>query len=386
MSAELNNKRIAAEMASLARELLAALDRDQRQHAFFAFEDAERRRWFYTPTDHGGLSMADMDVAQHRILWRLLACGLSVGGYNTTAVVVGQENLLDLVEGFGVDWGRTRGRDPLAYWVAVFGEPGQQGRWGWRFGGHHVSVHFTVVDGRIVSTTPCFLGSDPASAPLLGPHLHRPLGAVEDLGRELARSLDEEQANVALVSAVAPSDLVTSNRTTLADQDGVLGLQHVWRGRFEEAIDALLGDLQVKLDASLGVTPEAEAAWAYTTRPKGIAASRLRTGQRELLRELLLTYVGRIHDDLADAQMAQVDAGFDELHFLWAGSLDPMTPHYYRVQGVDLLAEYDNAARGGNHVHTVWRDLTSDFGGDPLASHYLAADSHGHDAIGHRHG
>lgn len=379
MSIEASNQRIAADMAALAAELVAAFDADQRARASFGFDEAERRRWFYTPTDHGGLSMADMDVVQHRILWRLLACGLSVGGYNTTAVIVGQENLLDLVEGFGVDWGRERGRDPLAYWIAIFGDPGPDGSWGWRFGGHHVSVHFTIVDGRIVSATPCFLGSDPASAPLLGPHLHRPLGAVEDLGRELARSLDPEQAKLAIVSPVAPSDLVTSNRTTLADGDGVLGLQHVWRGRFEEAIDALLGDLQTKLDASLGVTDESEAAWAFTTTPKGIAASALTGAQRDLMRELLLTYVGRIHDDLADAQMTRVDAGFDELHFLWAGSLDPMTPHYYRVQGHELLAEYDNAARGGNHVHTVWRDLTIDFGGDPLAVHYLGASAqHGH--------
>ena len=115
------------------------------------------------------------------------------------------------------------------------------------------------------------------------------------------------------------------------------------------------------------------AAWSFTARPKGIAAASLSTPQRDLLRELLLTYVGRIHDDLADAQMERVDAAFDDLHFLWAGSLDPMTPHYYRVQGVDLLVEYDNAARGGNHVHTVWRDLSTDFGGDPLAAHYLGA-------------
>ena len=373
MSAETSNQRIAAEMVSLASEMLAAFDDDQRRSASFNFDEAERRRWFYTPTDHGGLSMADMDVRQHRMLWRLLACGLSVGGYNTTAVIIGQENLLDLVEGFGVDWGRERGRDPLAYWVAIFGDPSSEGTWGWRFGGHHVSIHFTLDGGRIVSATPCFLGSDPASAPLLGPHLHRPLGAVEDLGRELARSLNEDQTSSAIVSAAAPSDLVTSNRTALADGDDVLGLQHVWRGRFEASIDELLGDLQTKLDASLGVTDIERAAWSFTTRPKGIAAASLSTPQRDLLRELLLTYVGRIHDDLADAQMERVDAAFDDLHFLWAGSLDPMTPHYYRVQGVDLLVEYDNAARGGNHVHTVWRDLSTDFGGDPLAAHYLGA-------------
>ncbi|MDP9465115.1 MAG: DUF3500 domain-containing protein, partial [Actinomycetota bacterium] len=34
-----------------------------------------------------------------------------------------------------------------------------------------------------------------------------------------------------------------------------------------------------------------------------------------------------------------------------------------------LLAEYDNSARGANHVHTVWRDPRGDFADDPLARH-----------------
>lgn len=373
----LTNRTLADAMAEVSNELLAALDTDQRARASWSFDDAERRLWFYTPTDHGGLPMTEMDSVQQRIVWRLLATGLSVAGYNTAAAVIAQENVLDRIEGFGVDYGRARGRDPQLYWISIFGQPGADGRWGWRFGGHHISVQFTIVDGTIVAATPCFLGADPASAPLLGPHLLRPLGGVEDLGRELARSLDGTQAATAIVSAAAPSDLVTSNRTVLADGDGVLGLQRVWRGRFEAAVDAMLGDVQSKLDETLGVTPEARAAWSFTTRPKGIAASALSGEQRDLMRQLLLTYVGRIHDDLADSQMVRVDAEFDNLHFLWAGSLDPMNPHYYRVQGGDLLVEYDNAARGGNHVHTVWRDLSNDFGGDPLAAHYLGSHHHG---------
>ena len=374
------NTRIADAMGAVVTELLDLFDVDQRAQASFDFDEGERRLWFYTPTDHGGLAMTQMDALQRQMVWRLLATGLSVAGYNTAALVVTQENILDSIEGFSVEYGFDRARDPLRYWIAVFGDPGSEGRWGWRFGGHHVSLHFTIVDGRVVSATPCFFGADPASTPLLGPHLHRPLAAVEDLGRELVRSFDEPQRSAAVLSSAAPSDLVTGNRTMLRDGDRALSLQDVWRTRFETAIDKMLGEVQASMDAALGGTPEELARLTFTTRPKGLAASDMIGGQRELMRELLLTYVGRIHDDLADAEMARVDDGFDDLHFLWAGSLEPMTPHYYRVQGCDLLVEYDNAARGGNHVHTVWRDLTTDFGGDPLAAHYLGSPrSHGHD-------
>ena len=345
------NTRIADAMGAVVTELLDLFDVDQRAQASFDFDEGERRLWFYTPTDHGGLAMTQMDALQRQMVWRLLATGLSVAGYNTAALVVTQENILDSIEGFSVEYGFDRARDPLRYWIAVFGDPGSEGRWGWRFGGHHVSLHFTIVDGRVVSATPCFFGADPASTPLLGPHLHRPLAAVEDLGRELVRSFDEPQRSAAVLSSAAPSDLVTGNRTMLRDGDRALSLQDVWRTRFETAIDKMVGEVQASMDAALGGTPEELARLTFTTRPKGLAASDMIGGQRELMRELLLTYVGRIHDDLADAEMARVDDGFDDLHFLWAGSLEPMTPHYYRVQGCDLLVEYDNAARGGNHVH-----------------------------------
>ncbi len=48
------------------------------------------------------------------------------------------------------------------------------------------------------------------------------------------------------------------------------------------------------------------------------------------------------------------------------------TRHYYRVQGDDLLIEYDTTD-DGNHAHTVLRRPRSDFGDDVLAEHYRQA-------------
>ncbi|WP_255272192.1 DUF3500 domain-containing protein [Actinomadura madurae] len=76
-----------------------------------------------------------------------------------------------------------------------------RGRGGWRFGGHHVSLNNLVVDGRVAATTPCFLGADPAASPLLGGASLRPLGAAEDLARELVRSLRFELAARAVLLA-----------------------------------------------------------------------------------------------------------------------------------------------------------------------------------------
>ena len=185
---------VADRMAAAARAWLDTLDAAQRAVAVGAVpaddaSDTERRRWFYTPTDHGGLTMHAQRPAQQRAAMQLVGSGLSTPGYVTVATTMSLENVLDHAEGFVTLFDRERGRDPGLYYLRVFGEPGGAAPWGWRFGGHHVSLNNLVVDGTLVATTPCFLGADPAVSPLLGGGVHRPLARVEDLARELVRSL-----------------------------------------------------------------------------------------------------------------------------------------------------------------------------------------------------
>jgi Protein of unknown function (DUF3500) len=366
-------REIARRMSEAAATLLDSLSTEQRALAGWSFPaDDERLLWFYTPTDHGGLPMSDMRPAQQRQAMQLVRAGLSRAAYVTVSTIMGLENVLDELEGWSVGWERERGRDPGLYYLRVFGVPDAGGTWAWRFGGHHVSINHTIVDGEVAGSTPCFLGADPASSPLLGPHPLRPLAGAEDLGRELVRSLDDSQLAAAMLSPVAPVDLVTGNRARLSDGDQALPLTDIWRGQFTGKTAELVEAIQRTAEERGGVTSEHSAAVTFTSAPRGIVAANLRPDQRQILRALLDVYVHRIPDELADAETAKyrADADLDALAFAWAGGIEPGEPHYYRVQGRRLLAEYDNTQRGVNHVHTVWRDLESDFGGDVLGQHY----------------
>ncbi|MEL7208004.1 MAG: DUF3500 domain-containing protein [Actinomycetota bacterium] len=185
-------------------------------------------------------------------------------------------------------------------------------------------------------------------------------------------SLDDGQRAAALVAAVAPPDLIGANRSALGEGDTDLPLPEIWRGRLEGALHDLMEGAGAALEQQLGYTAEHRAALSFTRHPKGLAAPHLRADQRELLAALLDVYLNRLPEDVADEEQAAVEASFDGLHFLWAGGIEPGDAHYYRVQGGPLLIEYDNAARDANHIHTVWRDLDHDFGGDPLAEHYTS--------------
>jgi hypothetical protein len=365
---------VATRMADAAHAWLAGLDATQLAAAAFPWpSEDERRRWYYTPTDHGGLPLTRMSPAQQGLAMQLLATGLSRAGYVTVSTVMGLENVLDHLEGWQVDWGRERGRDPQLYWLSVFGEPGA-GAWSWRFGGHHVSLHYAVVDGQVAAATPCFLGADPASSPLLGPHPLRPLGGIEDLARDLMHALDADQAARALLTPVAPVDIVGGNRPRIADGDRLLPLPDVWRGRFTEPrLAERVEAMHRGAEEKAGVQPRDHDAVALSAAPKGIPAADLTTDQQQMLRDLLALYLGRVPDGLAEREAAKF-AGhkLGALHFAWAGGVEPGQPHYYRIQGPRLLVEYDNTQREVNHVHSVWRDPEGDFADDLLRAHLFA--------------
>ena len=365
----------AARMADAAREFLALLEPQQRARALRPLsDDEERRHWNYAPMKREGLPLLAMTPSQQQAANRLAATGLSRSGYVTAAVVMGLENILDAVEAWsggrlGVDVGSERWRDPQLYFVTIFGEPGEEA-WGWRFEGHHVSIHYTIEGGSIVAPNPTFLGANPAEASFGGEGRLRPLAAEEDLARELLHALDGEQREAALISTAAPPDIVQSNRPRV--EDGALpiptrrlmGLPNdpAWEERWRAE------------RAGLGFGSEQEAAVRYSATPSGVAAGVLRDGQREMLEALASLYVERLPEELAATQREALIAahgdGSQDLHFAWAGGVEKGEPHYYRLQGPRFLVEYDCTQNDANHIHAVWRDPEGDFGEDLLARHY----------------
>jgi hypothetical protein len=372
-------REVAAQMADAARTWLDTLDTKQRsigQGAVPADEpsDNERRRWFYTPTDHGGLTIQQQRPVQQQAAMLLISTGLSPAAYVTVATIIGLENVLDYIEGFKASFGRERGRDPGMYYLRVFGEPGDKGLWGWRFGGHHVSLNNLVVDGVLVATTPCFLGTNPATSPLLGGAVNRPLAAVEDLGRDLLRSLPPELASRAILLPKAPADFVTVNLTYVSDGDSAIPLVGMYRDeRFPDPVrQAQSRQLSAAITEVTELSDADQEAVAYTIEPKGVPAAEFDAEQREMLRALLATYLDRAPAGVSPLQSYDDEAALSAVHFAWAGRTEPGEPHYYRLQGPRLLIEWDNTQNNANHAHSVWRDPTSDFGLDVLARHRAA--------------
>ena len=269
---------------------------------------------------------------------------------------------------------RARAATPGMYYVRVFGDPGPGAHVGLalrrppRLGEPHGRRRRARRRRRRASSAP----TRPHS-PLLGPHLLRPLGGAEDLGRELVRSLDAGQLDRALISPVAPVDLVTANRPRVSrGRPAAAAAGDLPRRRSTASSASRWPRGQAAMEEAIGLRPEhLDARQPHGGARRGLRAAELRgAAARRCCASCSTSTSRRVPDELADAESAKyaADDDLDALCVRVGRRARARQPHYYRVQGARLLAEYDNTQRGVNHVHTVWRDLDDDFGGDVLAA------------------
>ncbi|MEM7030273.1 MAG: DUF3500 domain-containing protein [Chloroflexota bacterium] len=352
-------------MGEAVSNFLASLTADQTRAAQFDFADQEKRtKWYYVPIVRDGLALNEMEPHQQKLALQVVATGLSRTAFVAASTIMGLENTLDFLEGwkFGPPI-----RDSRLYYLAIFGSPDPDAAWGWRFGGHHISLNYTIVKGQIVAPTPTFFGSNPAEASLGQIGVLRPLGGTEDFGRDLMHALSDTQQATALLAPAAPDDIVTANRVKISEGN----LPLYGREMMGETMNQKNQDELAEFRKKLGVTQEHLEALRYSTVPKGVSAQSMNVSQQEMLTSLIKEYIYRMPDELAEIEMAKLhNHGLENIHFAWAGSVERHQPHYYRLQGPRFFVEYDNTQNDANHIHSVWRDPDDDFGAQLLEQHY----------------
>ena len=323
-AATLASPKSAATMAKAATQFLDSLSADQKAKAAMPFDSDDRLRWHFIPNEmfpRKGLMIKDMNESQRRLAHDLLRTGLSARGYNKVTAIIELEDILKAIE-----TGGKMARNKEEYLFSVFGSPSAKGNWGWRVEGHHVSVRFTVIDGAArgyLSSSPMFLGTNPAEVRDGEKKGLRILGEEEDAARALVMALSPEQQKQAIVNTAAPNDIVTANKNDISP------------------------------------LPD-----------QGVTYALLRPEQQQQLMRVIEVYTSNMEADIAADRLAKIKkAGLDKIRFAWAGETEKGKRHYYMVQGPTFLIEVDNTQNNGNHVHSVWRDFNGDFGRDLLREH-----------------
>jgi len=319
-------------MTSAARRFLDALPAEARAKAQFAFEDEERKDWSNLPASYArkGLPLEAMDDRARKAAQELLRASLSSQGYLKAAGVVHREAVL--IASARPD-AAARAQQMFGtgkYYLGVFGNPGVDKRWGWQFDGHHLALNFTAV-GDQVTGAPALWGAQPDEI-LSGTEAGwRVLAAERAKGLALMAALDAKQRAKAVLSEKRPEGIFTGPKRDKA-------LQKI----------------------------------------EGLAAAGLSASQRALLWSLIDEYVGNQTEAVAAAHRKKIERdGFAKVHFSWMGPVDGAKSFYFRVHGPSILIEYDNTGEpkdgsDSNHIHSMFRDPSNDYGEDLLKRHYEA--------------
>ena len=303
-------------VAAAAQVFLEGLSEEQRAEAMYAFDDPKRSNWSNLPAEmsrRNGVRIGDLDAAQQAALHNFLTTALSPKGYDMAMGTVGAEDALREAL-----WARILRWSSDNYFLAFFGEPALGSAWGWQFGGHHLGVNVSVVEGRSY-LSPTFVGIDPAVYERDGVTV-MPLAAEEAAGRALMQGLDgaAQQAATLDISPVAAGEVLTG-----AGKDGV--------------IPALAGS----------------KAGDWTAE------------QRQRLLDTIALWVGMLPEESAQLRMAEIAADLEETYFAWNGAVDGSGPMYYRIQGPTLIIEFSRESdltTEGGHYHSVYRNPLNEYG------------------------
>ena len=317
------NAAVTARVVAAANGFLATLSDTERARATFGFTGSQRTGWSNLPTgifQRNGLRLGDMTPRQREAALALVAAALSRSGYQKVMDIMNADEALKNRGG-----GRTGGRPGGAgsgrggiqfgldeYYLALLGTPSATAPWMIQFGGHHLAINVTLVGPDNV-LTPSLPATQPARYVLNGQTI-RPLGNENDKGFALINALDAAQQKQAILNY--------------------------------EVRDLVLG-------------PGADGK---VIQPEGILASALNTGQQALLLGVIHEWVGILNDDAATAKMAEIKANLPRTYFAWSGATTNGALAYYRIQGPTLVIEYAPQQGDVEHIHTIYRDPTNDYG------------------------
>ncbi len=292
-----------------AQDVVAAVDGPARAKLVFPFESPQKTNWSNLPSGiykRNSLKIGDLTAPQRAAVMKLLSAALSADGYRKVVDIMHGDEVL---KRGGGGRGPTFGEDE--YYLAFLGTPSAATPWMLQFGGHHLAINLTLA-GSQASMTPSLPAAQPAKFEWEGRTV-RPLGSENDKAFALVNALDEKQKGQAILGSRV-ADLVLG-----PGQDG------------------------------------------KTIQPEGIRASALSAAQQNMLWDVVREWSGIMADSFAEPRLAEIKSHLNDTYFAWSGPTTNGSVIYYRIQGPTLVIEYA-PQKSVDHIHTIYRDPTNDYG------------------------
>lgn len=299
--------------SGLSPELLGKLQRP--------YTVAEAKLWSNFPPmgfqERVGPTLGDFTPEQRGLVKAILQAAASIAaneGYDELEQVLNADDYL--LEETG-----EAGFSSSNFHIAFLGSPAETGTWQLYFGGHHFALSNTYRDGQMVGATPSFRGVEPFTPFTMN-------------GRENAPMAQERVAFAAALEALSQEE---ASKATLS-------------GTYT---NILAGPQQ---DDAIPVVQE------------GLRLQEATPTVQSLVLAAIETYVRDVNDTGADVVMAKYKAELGDTFLGFSGtrSVDAEND-YVRIDGPSVWIEFSlqpGRSIPGIHPHSVWRDKSSDYGGN----------------------
>ncbi|TAE22980.1 MAG: DUF3500 domain-containing protein [Cytophagales bacterium] len=312
-----------AKVVCLAEAFKATLTSTQVATLQVAYSKTDATKWSNLPdglyNGRIGIKLSALSAAQLTAFYGLMGAVLAQGTTNEGLDEL-EGNLVadDYLGANGGGSTYSRGN----YHLAFIGTPSTTGLWEIQFGGHHYTVANTYNGGKITGVTPSFRAVEPATAVTANSRTYQPME-------------QERLAFAAMLTALSSAEQATAKTTSSFN-------------------DVLLG-------------PGKDGQFPATR--VGIKVGDLTAAKKALVLDAIKLYVNDLDAETAATVLAKYTAELDNTYIAYSGNAGITAQNdYARIDGPSVWIEFSYqggiVVRNTPHPHSVWRDRTSDYGGN----------------------
>ena len=289
------------------------------------------RKWSNLPCGSGcrnGIQFSSLTSAQLTaalaVIQEATGAGTNNGYAEFLAIRTAEEVLQATAGGSNYDEGN--------YWISYLGTPSTTGAWMLQFGGHHFASNIAFNNGHVIGATPYFMGVEPTTY-TYNSVTYAPLDDERTAFRNMLGSLSSTQFTSAKLSTTFSDCLMSPGES----------------------------------NGNTNTMPSTK---------QGLVCSGLSTTQKNYVIEAMRTYVEDLDATTAASLMALYESEIDQTYIAFTGSATAGTAssfltsntNYVRIDGphvwIEFVCQTGVIFPSQIHFHTVWRDHSSDYGGD----------------------
>ena len=311
-----------AKVVCLAEAFKATLSSTQLSTMQLTYSKTNAQKWSNLPaalSPRIGITLGSLSSTQLAAFRDLMIAVLGLNatneGYDEMLGNLAADDYLSTVGG-GSDYGAGN------YYLAFLGTPSTTGLWEILFTGHHYTQPYTFSNGQITGVTPAFRGVEPAAAVTANSRVYQPFEQERVAFADMLTGLSSAEQTTAKLSATF-TDLVLG-----PGQDG-----------------------------------------KFPATKVGLRVGDLSSARQTLVLNAIKLYVNDLDATTAATVLTKYTTGLADTYIAYSGTTSVASQNdYVRVDGPNVWIEFSYQGgviiRNTPHPHSVWRDRTSDYGGN----------------------